>query len=277
MSSGGGAPAVSRALDRGAEAPRRELAALEPNGHLGVAAPPSWGEESSSPPPPSRSAPGCSSSASPHSEWAHCSCFSRPARDPSAGIERRCGSSACRRRPGVGRRSRLRVGQHTRARARSRAVEHFAANDGREGIARIGVAAFDDATALGRTASAAGSRGWSAVRVRAPRAWRGLAATARSLAREGRSASIRIWARMRPLLRRAWSACRAAFSAPHTSSPSSRARRGPDCRRTSPRVLVRIGRAGRRRCTRDHEHVGVESGRRLQGRAGTASRPPRIA
>ena len=114
---------------------------------------------------------------------------------------------------------------HTGARTLS-AVEHFAANDGREGISRIGVAAFDDAAALGRTASAAGSRGWSAVRVRAPRAWRGLAATARSLAREGRSASIRIWARMRPLLRRAWSACRAAFMrAAHELTPLARSAR----------------------------------------------------
>ena len=65
--------------------------------------------------------------------------------------------------------------------------------------------------------------------------------------------------------------------APHTSSPRSLARRGSDCRRTSPRVLVRIGKREARRCTRDHEHVGVESGRRLSGhvRHGVAPSPDR--
>ena len=226
MSSGGGAPAVSRALDRGAEAPRRK--------HRGA------GRRTATTASPLRPLGG----RSPHRllprhgrrrvvrprlrrtrSWAHCSCFSRPARDPSAGIGRRCGSSACRRRPGSGG-GRVCAWDSTHGRAHVSAVEHFAANDGREGIARIGVAAFDGAAALGRTASAAGSRGWSAVRVRAPRAWQGLAATARSLAREGRSASIRIWARMRPLLRRAWSACRAAFMrAAHELTPLARSAR----------------------------------------------------
>jgi hypothetical protein len=87
------------------------------------------------------------------------------------------------------------------------AVEHFAATNGRDGTFRMKVAALDTADAFGRTASVAGSRSWSAVQVGAPRAWRGLVATARSLAREGRTASIRIWVRVRPLLRRAWVAC----------------------------------------------------------------------
>jgi hypothetical protein len=93
------------------------------------------------------------------------------------------------------------------------AVEHFAANDGRDGAIRIGAAVSEGAGVVGRTASVAGSRGWSRMQVDAPRAWYGLAAIARTIAREARSASIRLWVRVRPLLRRAWLVCRAGVIA----------------------------------------------------------------
>lgn len=90
-------------------------------------------------------------------------------------------------------------------------VEHYAVTSGRDGAVRIGAATIDQAGALRRKASAAGSRGWSKLLVYAPRAWRRVAATASSLAREARSASARMWARARPVLRRAWAACMAGF------------------------------------------------------------------
>lgn len=87
------------------------------------------------------------------------------------------------------------------------AMERFAATSGRDGAVRIGVATFDRAGAVGRASSAAGSRGWSEVQVAAPRAWRGLVATADLLAREAHSASLRTWVRVRPVLRQAWAIC----------------------------------------------------------------------
>jgi len=94
-----------------------------------------------------------------------------------------------------------------------RAVEHFAANDGRDGAVRLGAAASEGAALLGRTASAAGARSWTAVEAGLPRAWHGLVAIARTIAGEARSASIWLWARTQPLLRRAWLACRAGLRA----------------------------------------------------------------
>jgi hypothetical protein len=93
------------------------------------------------------------------------------------------------------------------------AVKHFAATDGRDGAIRLGAAVSAGAGVLGRTASTAGSRGWSRVQVDAPRAWYALVALARLIARETRSASIWLWVRLRPLLRRAWLACRAGVIA----------------------------------------------------------------
>lgn len=90
-----------------------------------------------------------------------------------------------------------------------RATERFAAGSGRDGAVWTGRTAFRGANALGRAAFAAGSRGWSAVQVGAPRVWHGLVAVARWLARETRSASIRVWVYIRPLVRRAWGACEA--------------------------------------------------------------------
>ena len=90
-----------------------------------------------------------------------------------------------------------------------RATERFAEGSGRDGAAWIGRTTFRGATALGRAGFVAGSRGWSAVQVGAPRVWHALVATARWLARETRSASIRLWAFIRPRARRAWDACEA--------------------------------------------------------------------
>lgn len=86
-------------------------------------------------------------------------------------------------------------------------VELFAAGKGRDGAARIGRVTVAAATAVYRSASAAGSRGWSAMQVVAPRVWSGLVEAARSLARVVRSASVRMWVSIRPTLRRAWAAC----------------------------------------------------------------------
>ena len=88
-----------------------------------------------------------------------------------------------------------------------RAVENFAANEGRDGVVRIGRASAHGAAVVGGAASAGGSRGWAAVQVVALRVWRGLVAATRSLAREARSTMIRAWVRSRPMLRRAWAAC----------------------------------------------------------------------
>jgi hypothetical protein len=93
------------------------------------------------------------------------------------------------------------------------AVERFAANDGRDGAVRIGAAASGAAAGLGRTASTAASHGWTAVEVAAPRAWHGLVAFARAIARAARSAAVWTWMRLRPLLRRARLACRAGLTA----------------------------------------------------------------
>ena len=90
-----------------------------------------------------------------------------------------------------------------------RATQRFAAGSGRDGAVWIGRTTFRGANALGRAAFVAGSRGWSAVQVGAPRVWHGLVAVARWLTRETRSASIRLWVYIRPLVRRAWGACEA--------------------------------------------------------------------
>jgi UPF0716 family protein affecting phage T7 exclusion len=96
----------------------------------------------------------------------------------------------------------VRVGART-----FKAVEHFAANEGRDSAVRIGRASADGAAAVGRAASVGGSRGWSTVQLAALGVWRGLVAATRSLAREARSTSISAWERGGPLLRRAWAAC----------------------------------------------------------------------
>jgi hypothetical protein len=96
----------------------------------------------------------------------------------------------------------VRVGART-----FKAVEHFAANEGRDGAVRIGRASADGAAAVGRAASVGGSRGWSAVELVALGIWRGFSAATLSLAREARSTSIRASERGGPLLRGAWAAC----------------------------------------------------------------------
>jgi hypothetical protein len=88
-----------------------------------------------------------------------------------------------------------------------KAVDDFAANEGRDGVVRIGRASAGAAAAVGRATSVGASRGWSAAQLIALRVGRGLVVATRSLAREARSTSIRAWERCRPMLRRAWAAC----------------------------------------------------------------------
>jgi hypothetical protein len=87
------------------------------------------------------------------------------------------------------------------------AVAHFVATTGRDGAVQVGRVISAGAAAIGGAAAVAGSRGLSALRVGAPRAWRGSVAAARSFGRHTRSATIRAWVRMQPLLRRAWAVC----------------------------------------------------------------------
>ena len=88
-----------------------------------------------------------------------------------------------------------------------KAVDDFAANEGRDGVVRIGRASAGAAAAVGRATSVGASRGWSAAQLVALRVGRGLVVATRSLGREARSTSIRAWERCRPMLRRAWAAC----------------------------------------------------------------------
>ena len=88
-----------------------------------------------------------------------------------------------------------------------KSVEHFAANEGRDGVMRIGRASADGAAAVGHAATAAGARVWSGAQVVGLGIWRGFIEATRSFVREARSISIGAWERSRPILRRAWVVC----------------------------------------------------------------------